>query len=395
MSVRKRKWTTRTGEVKEAWVVDYVDQQGGRHLETFDRKKDADERHAALRVDVSKGIHTPTNKSIIVERAAQDWLNYVELEGAERSTIEQYQQHVNLHIVPRIGREKLASLTTPRVELLRDELLKGMSRVMAKKVLTSVKAILRDAKRRGNVAQNVASDVTIRMPKRDDRKIKVGVDIPTTEEVSAMISAATGRWRPLLIAAAFCGLRASELRGLTWSDVDLKHGKMHVCQRADKFNKIGRPKSAAGDREIPMRPIVVSALREWKLACPKGDLDLVFPNGAGGIENLANILQRGFQPIQIAAGITVQVADDQGKPVLDDDGKPVLAAKYTGLHSLRHFHASWCINRRTHGGLEMTPKEVQERLGHSTIVMTLDVYGHLFPRGSDTHELTELERSLS
>jgi integrase len=72
-----------------------------------------------------------------------------------------------------------------------------------------------------------------------------------------------------------------------------------------------------------------------------------------------------------------------------------LAAKYYGLHSLRHFHASWLINRKADGGLELPPKEVQTRLGHSSITMTLDVYGHLFPRGRENVEITDFERSLS
>ena len=63
MSVRKRKWTTRSGEAKEAWVVDYNDQEGGRHIHTFARKKDADEYHATVKVDVRQGVHTAPSKT--------------------------------------------------------------------------------------------------------------------------------------------------------------------------------------------------------------------------------------------------------------------------------------------------------------------------------------------
>ena len=338
MSVRKRKWMTSAGEAKEAWIVDYADAKGERHIETFAKKKDADKRHDDVRVDVRKGVHTPVNKSISVEKAAQDWLKYVELEGREATTVEQYRTHVNLHIAPRIGRDKLATLTTPWAEAFRDELLESMSRPMARKVLTSLKSILKDAQRRGNVAQNVAASVQIKKDRRTENiKLKVGVDIPTTQEVAAIIGASTGRWKPLLITAAFVGLRASELRGLRWKDLDLKTGKLHVQQRADRLNQIGRPKSAAGDREIPLRPVVLQTLREWKLKCPSGELDLVFPNGAGGIENLSNILQRGFHPAQIAGEVVTPVKDKRGKLIRDDEGNQVSAAKYYGLHSLRHF----------------------------------------------------------
>jgi integrase len=62
--------------------------------------------------------------------------------------------------------------------------------------------------------------------------------------------------------------------------------------------------------------------------------------------------------------------------------------------ALRHFFASWCINRRVDGGLELPLKIVQERLGHSSITLTADRYGHLFPRGDDAAELEAAENAL-
>jgi integrase len=91
-------------------------------------------------------------------------------------------------------------------------------------------------------------------------------------------------------------------------------------------------------------------------------------------------------PVQVAAGVAIIKVDGQGKLVV--------GAKYTGMHALRHFYASWCINRKADGGLELPAKVVQERLGHSSITMTLDVYGHLFPRGDDAEELAAAERAF-
>src|SRR6516225_3578949 len=79
------------------------------------------------------------------------------------------------------------------------------------------------------------------------------------------------KYRPLLLTAIFTGLRASELRGLRWEDVDLPHAKLHVRQRADRYNKIDKPKSESSERTVPLTPIVVNTLREWKLRCPKGE----------------------------------------------------------------------------------------------------------------------------
>ena len=77
--------------------------------------------------------------------------------------------------------------------------------------------------------------------------------------------------------------------------------------------------------------------------------------------------------------------------LLDAESKP----KYTGAHSLRHFYASWCINPIDRGGQGLPPKVVQDRLGHSSIVMTMDTYGHLFPPSDDAHKrLADAERAL-
>ena len=83
--------------------------------------------------------------------------------------------------------------------------------------------------------------------------------------------------------------------------------------------------------------MVLNALREWKLTCPKGDLGLVFPNGLGRVESYANLIEHGFAPIQIAAGVVAQ------KPALDAAGAAVVA-KY-GLHALRHACASLWIEQ--------------------------------------------------
>ena len=169
MSIRKRKWVTRRGEAKEAWIVDYTDQDGDRHIETFERKKDADARHATVEVDVRQGTHTAPSKSITVAEAAEGWIKRVEAEGRERGTIKQYREHANLHIVPRIGRLKLAHLTPARVEAFRDDLLANLSRPLARKVLTSLKSLLKVAKH-----AHVAADVSIGRGKRSERKLEVG-----------------------------------------------------------------------------------------------------------------------------------------------------------------------------------------------------------------------------
>jgi integrase len=372
VSVRKRSWTTRRGEAKEAWIVDYTDADGDRHIETFDRKKDADARHAQVAVNVAHGTHQAPSKSITVAEAAERWIKAVEAKGAERTTIRQYRQHVNLHIVPRIGAVKLANLTTANLDNFRNDLLANMSRPLARKVMVSFKSLLKTARH-----SHVIADVEAIGKSKRERKLEVGRDIPTVAEIKRLAAAAPqGKLRALLLMAALTGLRASELRGLRWSDIDLKHGELHVRQRADRWCHIGQLKSNSSARTVPLPPDLLAALKEWKLACPKGEQDVVFPSSTGAIEHHANML-RALESIMKAAG------------AVDKAGEP----KYS-LHAFRHFFASWCINRKADGGRELPAKVVQGLLGHSSIVMTLDRYGHLFPRGDDRAELAEATKAL-
>ncbi len=227
----------------------------------------------------------------------------------------------------------------------------------------------------GKVARNVVRERSRetrrqnRIDRRHDKRLQVGVDIPSKEDIRAMLTHAQGRWRPLIVTAVFTGLRASELRGLQWGDVDLEAGQqLTVRQRADRWGTIGSPKSHAGKRTVPLAPMVVNALKEWWPACPEGAAGLVFPNTKGNVDSLPNMHRRGLGALQIAAGIAT--------PGRDKKGKPVMKPKY-GLHSLRHAAASLFIEQG------FSPKRVQTLMGHSSIQMTFDTYGHLFPAADD------------
>lgn len=395
MSVRRRIWTTPKGTEKTAWIVDYKDSAGKRRLKTFARKKEADQFAGTASVEVRQGVHVADSASVTIAVAGDLWIATAEANGLERTTVANYSGQLKAHIVPFIGGTKLTALTVPALRAFEDRLRKeGRSALTTKKVLVSLGSLLADAQERGLVGRNVVRDMRgrrssdRRQEQRQKGRLKIGVDIPTREEIKAIVGALEGRWRPLLLTAIFCGLRASELRGLRWQDVDLQKREIHVHQRADRFNAIGKPKSISGERTVPAPPIVVNTLREWRLACPKGELDLVFPTGAGNVESLKNIATRGLHPTMIRAGVAIDTGER------DKKGNAILAAKYTGMHALRHFYASWLINRKEDGGLGLPPKVVQERMGHSTITMTMDVYGHLFPRGNDADELAAAESAL-
>jgi integrase len=352
-SIRKRFWISR-GIQKEKWVADYVDQTGTRRLKTFANRKAADAWLVTARHEVKSGTHTATSASETVATCFERWIDHSEAEGLERGTLRQRRQHLRLHIAPFIGREKLSNLTVPRIneflEQLRDA---GRSIAMRRKILTNLKTAISFAQRQGRVAQNVARGV--RFKSTDQRHsggpLREGIDFPSKAELRLMIDAAPDRVRAFIVTAIFTGMRISELRGLPWPDVDLDAGVIHVRQRADAWGHLGPPKSKAGSRDIPLAPITINALRQWRLACPRGELDLVFPNRYGRVQTLQNLRERVLLPLQRSCGIS---------------------AGY-GFHALRHAAASSFIAH-----LGWTPKRVQAVMGHASIQMTFDRYGHLF-----------------
>jgi integrase len=379
-SIRKRKWQS-GGETKEAWIADYFDQAGKRHIQTFDKKKAAEAWLDGAKAEVRTGTHTADSTSKTIGEAGDAWIAEAETDGLERSTIAHYRQHLDLHIRPHIGTVKLSRITAPQVHDFRKQLRKAkVSPAMVDKVVTSLGSIIAYALDNGMVAKNVVRDARPRRRRGQEKRQRKRIEIPTKAEIRNLIAKAEGRWRPLIITAIFTGLRASELRGLTWDAVDLGRKVLTVRQRADAWNVLGAPKSEAGQREVPLAPMVVNTLKEWRLVCPRrkkggddaGDLWLVFPNGAGKLESHANILNRGFWPLQVACGMT------------DGEGAP----KYS-LHALRHAAASLFIDQG------MNPKRVQTIMGHANIQITFDTYGHLFKDDeSDQKAMEQMQARL-
>ena len=109
-------------------------------------------------------------------------------------------------------------------------------------------------------------------------------------------------------------------------------------------------------RDIPLGPLVINTLRAWKMQCPAGELDLVFPNGNGNVEGQSNIINRFWSPLQVKLGITNEAGE----------------ARYN-FHKLRHAAASLFIQH-----LGWSPTRLQTVMGHSSINMTFDRYGHMF-----------------
>lgn len=193
-------------------------------------------------------------------------------------------------------------------------------------------------------------------------------------EVAALIEAAelsrrngkgkliTNNYRLLIKTAVFTGIRSGELRGLQWGDVDWNSRQIYV-RRAWKEGVFYPPKTKASLRRIDLPEFLVNELREWRLACPKGEYDLIFPNLAGNPISSTNLLQRGFYPALRRAGL-----------------------RKIRFHDLRHTFASLLIAN----GEDIV--RVSRLLGHASPTITLKIYSHMLPKEhyGSADRLTEL-----
>ena len=160
--VRKRIWTTKTGE-RTAWVADYFapgpDGKRNRHTKTFPTKKEANAWLANTVVEIRLAVHTPAHLSPTVLEAGAAWIAQAETDGLERASVRQYRQHLDLHIRPFLGHVKLAELTPAAVQSFRTVLIRNQrSRVLADRVVSSLGSILAEAMANGRVARNVVRE---------------------------------------------------------------------------------------------------------------------------------------------------------------------------------------------------------------------------------------------
>lgn len=393
MSIRKRLWSPNSkGKFQNAqgkrfdkmcWQLDYKDQDGKRKVVSFKTQGEAKEAEIKIRGEVANKTHVPRSKSITVADAAKRWLNVKgnpngRRRAVEASTLRNYRQHCRDYIKPALGTVKLVDLRRSDVDSFVDKRLLGeygLSRAMAHKVLVSLKSIIKLAVEDENVGRNVATGITI---DQDTSTEKAEVEIPSKEEIAALAAtmnelcedpspAIAKAWqarRAFVLTAIDTGMRASELRGLKWENVDFENGVIRVRDRADENGEFGELKSPKANRDIPVSSTLLQVLRVHNLAQGR-HRTLVFGTSADKPQALANIFARCWKPLQIKAGLCDEV-----------DGRLVHRYKF---HSLRHYHASVLIDDS-----DTTLKEVQEEMGHADIQMTMNTYAHIMK--SEEHD---------
>ena len=321
------------------------------------RREVADKLKEALRDQQQGTLVTGANQTVatFLER----WLADSVKPSVRPRTHEGYCQQVRVHIIPALGKLHLTKLTAQHLQThYQAQLAAGLSSSSVRQQHAILHRALEQAARWRLVARNVADLVDAPQPARKEMQ-----PLDTGQVRRFLIAAAEDRFYALYCLAVTTGMRQSELLGLAWVDVDLDRASLAVRQQLVRVQgegfRLAEPKTGKGRRAITLPPFVVDALRQHRkrqleerlaLGPEWEEQGLVFPNELGKPAERSNLVQRSFQPI------------------LEKAGLPRIR-----FHDLRHTAATLLLSEGTH------PKIVQERLGHSTIAITLDVYSHVLP----------------
>lgn len=310
-------------------------------------KKEANEKLGELEKKIRQGSYTPAKDLPTFTKVADAWLASKE-PNIRHSTYTLYKGYVENHLKPYFGQRKINQINFETVETFKNQSLKeGVTAATLRKVLVALGGIMIFAVRMRYADHNPVREVEKPRGKSvHDEKNEILVFRP--KEIRALLDATAGQKdKVLFMMAALTGMRQGELLGLKWGDVDWKNSQVLV-RRTYNHGRFYDPKSKASRRRVDLPPELVQELKKWKLACPSTKLELVFPSKMGNPECGGNIVKRRFLPALRRAGL------------------PKIR-----FHDLRHTYASLLIAQGEH------PKYIQTQLGHSSIKMTMDIYGHL------------------
>jgi integrase len=319
-------------------------------------------RQRQLLQSFARSGELPLSPRLTFAEVATRWLADFETKvaaGERRDrTLDLYRSQLRRHLLPRLGRRRLALITADDVVAVMRELqADGLSPWTVKRILGALSCVFTFALRRGYIAAHPFHRL-----ERDERPHPLGSEqrVLTSTELARLFAACPGRYRPLLVTGAYTGMRLSEVLGLSWGDVDFTAGVIHVRHQLAR----GRrgvpphripPKTRASVREVPLLPQLAGVLRQHKRNSrfTRGS-DYVFATSRGTAFLHHNVSKRVLRRAALDAG-------------LDRDGRRVR------FHDLRHTFASHLII-----DIRLDVVQVSRMLGHARTSMTLDTYSHLF-----------------
>jgi len=331
------------------WRARYRGPDRRGHSKTWARKSDAERWLAGQLADKSRGDWTdPALGMVPFAEWADRWLGLqVDLKPKTQAG---YESILRSHLVPAFGRRPLASIQPEDVEqLVADLTAEGMAPRTVRNVYRTLSGIMRAAVRSRRIASSPCLDVALPRPRKSEIR-------PLTAEEVAKLAAAVGEdYAPLIHVAAYTGLRWGEIAALRVGRVRILPGVVDVIESASEVGgrvQFVAPKNGR-TRSVRLPRFVAEMLSP--LVAGKDPGELVFAGPDGEVLRHARFYTRVFLPAVKEAGLGERVR----------------------FHDLRHTCAALLIAQGAH------PRAIMERLGHSTIAVTMDVYGHLLPSLDD------------
>ncbi len=349
---------------RSRWVIDFYDTRGKRRWVTMPKgttKKKAHDKLREVEDQLKRGIYIPDRRIPTFKEVAEDWIEYKKI-NLRDSTWSVYEGHTRNHFHD-LDPIKNNRITTAKIEkFIVDRQTEGMNINTLRKILVTLNQIMAYAVRHGYIDYNPVRDAE--RPRGQGQEEKPSIRVLTPDEIHFLLQAENNqKFKTMFMLAIMSGLRQGELLGLKWSDVDWPNNQIQI-QRTFNNQSWYKPKSKASARKINLGPSMMRELKKWRLACPPSELNLVFPNGAGGPINHNNMVNRHFEPALKKAGI-----------------------ERIRFHDLRHTYASLLIEQ----GENIT--YIQTQLGHSSPSVTLNVYAHLI-KPHDQSAANRLETTI-
>jgi integrase len=324
----------------------------------FRTKLAAERARTELLASVDAGAHLKPSDLTVREYVVGTWLPGLRAGSLRPSTVEMYARSARCYLLPSLGRVKLHDLDPLRLKGWLDALrTQGVGARTVQVAYSTAHRALRSALDLELIPRNPADNAEVRAAKPPLHSIPP--TIWTVEETHLFLdSQRDDRLFALWRTAAMTGLRRGELAGLRWQAVDLDAGEIHVAETAVVVGyKVvqSTPKTAAGRRAVSIDEATVAALRALRAR----QTEEMFAFGRRR-DNLTHLFTA-----------------ENGEPLHPQRMTTLLAsrAKKAGLpvvrfHALRHGHATAALE----AGVPL--KVVSDRLGHSSIVVTADIYSH-------------------
>ncbi len=376
-TVRQITWKNKDGKTSKRFELSYLDRDGLRHRKLYALKRQADDKRIQIENEMVEGTHVPARFSKTLKEACTAFLAHkealVKVEKIERSTVRRYRTHVERHINEHvISKILLSDLRPSDIQDFVDHLMQTKSTALSRKIFYTLCMTLNFCRLRQMLVTNPADVVRLEKPRdRSNEEAK----IPPKESVKALLAASdsdeTGRDGAMVRLMAIYGLRSSEVRGAGRQFfITRKDGsaELTIGQRADEYGKIGRPKTQKSRRTLIIAPDTVVFVKKAMLARKAGEQNLIFPNEIGNPIDLSKFMNRWWPRLMQRAGLAKRIThDNKGKKL----NRRKIEVSFTP-HQLRHVAASMRIE------MGWNQKELQEFMGHTSLKMTMDTYGHLW-----------------